>query len=209
MCYNQSCLGYLLVAIIVGFIGLIYFSLKYRKIFLANNLKISADQIWEGVAERATQANFEKSDLLFSIYQDKLSAVGMLIFKNSQDQVVGRIECPLGSREYKMLVGQDEYRINFLLSGWKSACLYSAGSDSVLASFKTLNIFGKHKFDIPGVGVFVSKRPNLNLRIIFNYFIGANLVGISQQISPTRDIGRLVVLPSTIPLHLRMFFLIC
>ena len=208
MCYDQTCLGYMLIAILVGFSGMIYLSLRYRKNFLEKNMHITADQVWQEVAKRESQKNLKKSDLLFGIKQDGSASVGILVIKDANNQVVGRIEFPIGKREYKMWVGNDQYRINFPLSFRSSANLKRDADDSVLASYNMLNIFGKHKFEIPGYGILVSERPALSWRIIFNYIIGDNLVGMKQEISPTREIGKLAILPSNIPLHVRIFILV-
>ncbi len=207
MCYGPTCLAYLLCAVLFGFLFVIYFSLRYRKIFLEKNLNLTADQVWEGVAKRADQKNLKRSDLIFSIRQDGSASEIVLVIKNDQNELVGRIVCPVGSREYRMWVGKDTYRINFLLSGLRSAHLNPEANDFVLASYKTLNVFGKHQFDIPGYGILTSERSSFNWRVNFNYRVSKKLIGTNQGISPTREIGRVLVLPSEIPLHLRIFML--
>ncbi len=207
MCHDPSCLGYLLISILVGFACLIFVSLRYRKKFLALNLQLTADQVWDCVAERAQQENFEKSNLLFGVWQDDGSVKRKLVVKDFKSEVVGVVEFPMGSRELKVWVGKEEYRIDILYTGLKSAILRKIDDESPLVRYSTLNIFGKHKFDIPDYGTLASERPVLSLRIIFNYRIGNKLVGTTQEISPRRQVGRLAILPSNIPLHIRIFFL--
>ena len=198
----------MLIIVVAVFAILIYFSLKYRKTFLAQNLQLTADQVWQNVNIKTDHARIKKSDLLFGIQQDGSASTVIFVVKNFNNEVVGRIECRMGSHEYQIWVGSDLYRISFLLSGWRSAQLTSDKAPSVLATYKMLNVLGKHEINIPGYGVLISERATfINWLGVFRYRAAKNFIGLKQQISPTREIGKLVVLPPEIPLYLRIFIL--
>ena len=204
---DQVSLGYMLIAVVIGFAGLIYLLLKYRKSFLEGNLQLTADQAWSEVSDRANKANFSKSDLLFGIWQDLSSTLPILLVKDHTNEIVGRVEFTLSCRKFKISVGNENFDVNFPPTWNRSAHLSIENNKSVLASYLKLNIFGKHQFEIPGYGILISKRPNFNPRIIFDYNLNKNLVGTTQEISSRRRIGRLAVLPPILPLHLRIFIL--
>lgn len=208
MCRDQACLGYLLTAVIFGFAVLIYVSLKFRNRFLAENLLLSADQAWQNVAARASAMNLKKSDMLFGIWQDASATTRALVVKNGENEVVGRVELPMGSREYKVLVADQIYTAQFPITWNRTARLNVDGHDSALATYEKLSAFGKHKFEIRGSGAIVSERPNFNLRNAFNYRVNGELVGTSENISSRRLVGRLVVLPPSFPNHIKIFILI-
>ncbi|MBC7743204.1 MAG: hypothetical protein H7061_13475 [Bdellovibrionaceae bacterium] len=208
MCFDSSCLGYLLIIVIAAYAILIFFGLKYRKKVLEKNLLLTADQIWRKALSRTNLAKLKKSNLLFSIQQDGSLSTTVLVIKDHNDAVIGQVECATGHREYKIWVGKDLYRINFLLSGWRSAQLISDINANELASYKMVNIYGQHEFNIPGYGKLVSKRVSPFWPKIFNYHDEKTILGLKQRISATRVIGNLVVLPSDIPLAIRIFILV-
>ncbi len=207
MCYDQSCLGYLLSFTAAAFTILIYFSLKGRKKFLEQNLRLTAGQVWQSSVKRSNQARFKFSDLLFSIQQDGSASSVFFVVKNFKNEIMGRIECTMGSREYKIWIGTELYRVNFLTSGWRSAELTSDTSSSVLAAYKMINVFGKSELNIPGYGRLSSERSNLSWRAVFFFRFNKNVLGLKQRISFTREIGNLIVLPPEIPLQIRIFIL--
>lgn len=207
MCSDQACLGYTLLAIIAGFAGLIFFLLKYRKRFLEANLQITAEQVWSEVVNRGYKANFSKSDLLFGVWQDRSSTETSLVVKNHKNEVVGRVDFPLGIRKFKISVGQEIFDVEFPLTWRRTAHLRAANSKLILASYFKINIFGKHQFKIPNYGTIMAKRPNLSQRLIFEYGLNNILIGASQEISPRQQIGRIIILPSNMPLQLKIFIL--
>ena len=207
MCYDQACLGYTLLAVIAGFAGLIFFLLKYRKRFLEANLQITADQVWSEVVNRGYKTNFSKSDLLFGIWQDKSSTEISLIVKNHQNEIVGRVDFSMGVRKFKISTGHEIFDVDFPLTWKRTAHLRTINSNLILASYLKLNIFGKHQFKILDYGTVIAKRPNLGQRLIFDYGLNNILIGVSQEISSRRQIGRIIILPSNMPLHLRIFIL--
>lgn len=205
MCSDQICLGYLLIAVIVGFTSLIFGLLKVRKKELAENLQLTADQIWEEISDRAAKFNFQKSDLLFGIWQDKSSTVSTLLIKNNKNEIVGRVEYPIASRKFQIFVGDATFEVNFPMTWNQTAKLRAADKSAILASYLKLNAFGKHQFEIPEVGTLISERPRLTIPAIFDYRLNGKAVGITQAISARSEIGKITILPETMPLHLKIF----
>ena len=207
MCTDQNCLGFLFIAVLVFFAGFIYWLLKYRKDFLEKNLLLTADQVWEVVSDRAAKLNFLKSDLLFGVRQDKSASTSILLVKNHKDEIVGRVEYLLATRKIKIFAGEKAFEVDFPLTWNRSANLRAFNEPSVLASYLKLTMFGKHQFGIPQFGKLVSERPGLSPQIIFNYRSEQKLIGTAQEISSRKTVGRLVILPASIPLPVRIFIL--
>ena len=207
MCPKKICLGFLLIAVFVFFAGFIYWLLKYRKNFFEKNLLLTADQVWEVVSDRALKLNLLKSDLLFGIRQDQSSTTSVLLVKNYQEEVVGRVEYLLASRKIKIFAGEAAFEVDFPLTWNRTANLRPVNETTVLASYLKLSMFGKHQYAIPQFGKLVSERPGLSPQIIFNYRSEQKLLGTVQEISSRKTIGRLLILPANIPLHIRIFIL--
>jgi hypothetical protein len=205
---NASELGYFLIAILVGFAGVIYFSLNARKNFLEENLQLSPDQVWKQFANRSDQQSLpSKADLIFGIWGDRSSTTVELLVKNHENEVIGRVEFPMGSRTLKISAGIENYDVDFPLTWNRIAILRAADNQTSLASYLRLNVFGMHQFEIPGYGTLVSKRPQFSFRFIFDYQSKDHWVGTRQELSAERQVGRLAVLPSSMPLHFRIFIL--
>lgn len=197
-----------LTAVVGGFSLLIYVSLRFRKLFLKKNLEILAEQIWQNVSQQSFSSHFAKTDLLFAIRQDGTNGQDMLVIKDSMDAVVGRVLRPMASREHSVWIYEQEYKIKFVNSGWlKAANFYSVSNDSILASFKVLNIFGEHKFEISNYGQIISQRQGFSFHYIFNYYKLNQMIGTTRLISARMQVGRLGVLPQDIPLPVRVFIL--
>ena len=207
MCYSTACLIYLFIFVVVAFASLIYFSLRNRKKNLKQNMQLTGDQIWKEISKNTDLTAFKKSDLLFSIQQDDTAYRSVFVIKNFDNEIVGRVECPVGSRQYRLWVGPDLYKINFLFQGWRSSQLISELNFSELAAYKMLNMFGQHKIQLLNYGLMISERKTLTWKNIFYYRMDNKLIGLKQRISATRDTGNLVILPNQIPLHLRIFIL--
>ena len=208
MCSNSACLGYLFFLVLIGFAFLIYFLLNYRKKFLAENLLLSAEQVWTDFSKLRLPSHFTKTDLLFGVWQDQTLTRPLLIVKNHQDQKVGQVEFPMASRQFKLTVGTEVFDIDLPATWRRTATLKSQQNDLILAKYVKLNIFSKHQVEIPGYGLLMSERPYLSPSLIFNYRLNSDLVGISKEISVRRQIGRLVVLPSSLPLAIRIFMMV-
>jgi hypothetical protein len=207
MCNNETCLGYLLLAIIIAFSFLICFLLKYRKKNLAENLLITSEKIWEIVAQKAAQNGFVKSDLIYGIWQDKTASIIELVVKDSNSDLLTHLEYPMGVRKHKFIIGNEIYLIEFPLT-WKRTAFLKKQDGTVLATFTkgAFSIF-KHQFVVNSVGVLISKRSKIDLKSSFDYYLQEKLVGSTLSISSKRGIGHIALLPGEFPMPVRLFIL--
>ncbi len=208
MCYDQACLAYLFFAVIVGFTILIVLCLRYRKKFLAENLQLSSETIWKIVAKRASELNLEKTEMLFGIWQDQSLTIQNIVIKNIKNEIIAQVEKRLGSREIKIFKDNEVYQVKYLFKKYKSAEISKLNIDSVLANYSHVNTFGKHTIKIPDQPLIISKRPIFNTLGIFDYYSNDKLVGTVQNISASRQVGRLCIFPANIPIYLKIFILV-
>ncbi|MBC7537673.1 MAG: hypothetical protein H7281_02535 [Bacteriovorax sp.] len=206
MCNGNDCLIYLFFSVITCFAVLIYFLLKYRESFQKNNLEITVDQAWASVAERATRLNFLKSNMLFGVWQDASLTKMNLLVKDSKGQIVGQILSLMGSRVKEIKIEDKTFLIKFPLT-WNRTALLHAPDAGIIAKYEKTSWLGRHEFDVAGYGVLTSIWPGLNSRAVFNYKLRNKIIGTCQQISSTREKGSLVLLPSDLPLEVRLFIL--
>ena len=204
---NESSLGFFLFAVLIGFAVLIYILLNYRKSWLKENLLITAEQIWETISERAEKLNFKKSELLFGILQDATATIVCLVVKNSKNQIVGQVFSQMATRQRTIKMDNDTFTVDFPLTRNRTATLRKSNGGGIIANYTQTSWFGRHQFEVTGYGKLKSERPSLNAKIVFNYRIGEKLIGTAQEISSTREKGKLVVLPLDIPLEVRIFIL--
>lgn len=204
---NESSLGFFLFAVLIGFAVLIYILLNYRKSWLKENLLITAEQIWETISERAEKLNFKKSELLFAISQDATATTVCLVVKDSKNQIVGQVFSQMATRQRTIKMDNDTFTVDFPLTRNRTATLRKSNGGGIIANYTQTSWFGRHQFEVTGYGKLKSERPSLNAKIVFNYRIGEKLIGTAQEISSTREKGKLVVLPLDIPLEVRIFIL--
>ena len=204
---NESSLGFFLLAVLIGFAVLIYILLNYRKPWLKENLLITAEQIWETISERAEKLNFKKSELLFAISQDATATTVCLVVKDSKNQIVGQVFSQMATRQRTIKMNNDTFIVDFRPTWNRTATLRKSNGGGIIANYTQTSWFGRHQFEVTGYGKLKSERPSLNSKIVFNYRIGEKLIGTAQEISSTREKGKLVVLPLDIPLAVRIFVL--
>ncbi|CAN5475770.1 hypothetical protein BH10BDE1_BH10BDE1_26290 [soil metagenome] len=215
MCSDPACLGYALILVLVGFAVLIYVLLKYRKKLFKQALLITADQVWANISDRATTSGHTKSDLLFGIWQEATPTEMIMLVRNHENDLVGRVEFPMGQRNWKISIGEERFEIDFPLTWNRTADLRRENSEAILASYSIgssfgLNgsSFGGRHFDISGYGNLVSERLNFSRLKVANYQLNKILVGTSQEISRVRQTGRLILFASSLPLQVRIFLLV-
>ncbi len=208
MCSGSECIGYLFFAAVIGFALIIFFGLRYGKAFLARNLTLTVDRVWVRVADRATKLRLAKTNLLYGIWLESSATESRLLVRNADNVDCGRVDYTIGRRQYGLSVGENRFFIVFPLTWKRTAFLKAEGSETVLASYSRTGIFGKHVFDIPDYGSLISERPRIDLQLAYNYRLGGREVAATvQEISPWQQVGRLGLLPSELPLAVRIFIL--
>ncbi|MBC7428850.1 MAG: hypothetical protein H7336_09585 [Bacteriovorax sp.] len=206
MCNGNDCLIYFFFLVLTGFVVLIYFLLKYRESFQKDNLEITVDQAWASLAQRATHLNFFKSNILFGVWQDASLTKTNLLVKDSNDKIVGQVLSQMGSRVKEIKIEERTFLIKFPMT-WNRTAVLIAPNSGIIAKYEKTNWFGRHEFDVAKYGVLRSMWPGFNSKGIFNYKLHDKIIGTYQQISSTREKGRIVLLPLDLPLEVRLFIL--
>lgn len=191
----------------IGFIILIFFLLKLRKSQLKKSLLLTASDVWKTVEGPALALGLERKNLLYGIIQDHSFTEAVLLLRNSNDEVVGEAFFPTGKRNRRMIVGDQNYVIEFPLTLNRTARLRKEDGQEVLVSYAKTSWSGKHKFEVPDHGTFISSQKFLNLKASRNYIHDGQVVGMIQNISSTKNLDRLAILPETLPLEIRLFIL--
>ena len=145
--------------------------------------------------------------MLFAISQDATATTVCLVVKDSKNQIVGQVFSQMATRQRTIKMDNDTFTIDFPLTWNRTATLRKSNGGGIIANYTQTSWFGRHQFEVTGYGKLKSERPSLNAKIVFNYRIGEKLIGTAQEISSTREKGKLVVLPLDIPLEVRIFIL--
>jgi hypothetical protein len=207
MCSDDSCLIYYFFLILIFFAFLIYFLLKYRGSLQKEYLEVTADQVWDSVGKKVASLNLSKSNMLFGVWQDATATTMSLIVKDSKNQLVGQVFKPMGSRKQTIKIGDQIFLIEFPLTWNRTAILYAPNGAGIIAKYIKTSWFVRHEYDLTGYGVITSNWPGLNLKAVSNYKLHDKLIGTCQNISSTREKGRLIIFPLDIPLEIRLFIL--
>lgn len=208
MCTNQNCFGYFSVFVVLFFAFLIYALLKTRKALLKKDLNRSANLLWPNINLNFPNSELKKQDLIFSVWQDRSATMSFQLIKNHLDEVIGRVEYPLGAREYKLIISDQEYRIVVNLTfGGTDLSLYSSDNHELARiqrkSFQPM----KHTITINGFGVLKSEQPRFSLKSPIKYLFNGNLSAYTQFVSPLRRVGRVGCFSNVISLPVRIFIL--
>ncbi len=131
----------------------------------------------------------------------------VLVVKDHEDKLVGRVEYPMGSRKFKIVAGDDSFAIDFPLRWNRTAELRGGNKDSVLSLRRQRGWLPQHEFEIPDYGTLVSDSAFWSRYDMCNYQLNGESVGSVQKISASRDVGKLALLPASLPLHIRIFIL--
>ncbi len=113
----------------------------------------------------------------------------------------------MATRQRTIKVEYKTFTIDFPLTWNRTAILRTSLGEEIIAKYTQTSWFGRHEFDVTGHGTLKPERPTLCFKNVFNYRIGETLIGTAQAISSTREKGKLVVLPLSLPLEVRMFIL--
>lgn len=207
MCSSNECLIYYLFLVLIIFYLIIYFLLKYRKYLQEQYLKITADQVWESAMKQIACLNLSKANLLFAVWQDVSTTTMSLIVKDANNEIVGQVFTPTGTRKKTIKIGEQFFLIEFPFTWNRTAILHAPNGAGIIAKYVKTNWLGHHKFDLIRHGELISESSSANLRATFNYKLNGNLIGTCQNISTAYEKGRLLILPSNLPIEIRIFIL--
>lgn len=201
---DEVSLGYLLLAILLGFAILIYFSLQARQRFQHEDLKMSSETVWKKISDHAFLLNLLKTNMLYGVFQDASSTEIAMLVKDVNNQLVGQVLGKALSRKRIVTIGNEKFVIEFLKTWNRTAILYSTKDEKILARYTKTSWLGGHEYEVAGYGLLKSVRPS---KVRYDYKIAETMIGTSQTVLFARDNGRLVVLPTDLPLAVRIFIL--
>jgi hypothetical protein len=130
-----------------------------------------------------------------------------LIVKDSTNKQIGQIFNSMGSRKKTFKLEDQEYLIEFPLTWKRTAILHAPNGTGVIAKYVNSGWFSRHEFELKGYGVLKSDSDGLNFKAAFNYKLNDKLIGTRQNISSTLEKGRLLILPSDLPMAMKLFIL--
>ena len=168
---------------------------------------MTSEDLWRTAENCAVAHGLQRNNLIYGIIQDHSLSEASLLIRNVKDEDIGSAYYPTGKRKRRMVIDNKHYTIEFPLRMNTTAILREEGSQEIIASYLKKSWSSKHEFEIPGFGKLVSRQPFLNLKASFEYLENGKIVGIVQNISSTRKIGRVAILPENIPMHIRSFIL--
>lgn len=207
---DSSSLYFLLfiAGVLIGTVFLIRFGLKQQDSFQKENLQLTPDQVWKTIASAAAKAGLGRADMLFGIYQNTDLTTVTLFIKDAQGTVIGRVEKTMAERQARIYVGETLFLVEYPLSTWKRRIeLHSTQGQGLLATCIEMNFpIGKLRYEIENQAPLISKRNYWSLLYQDSFLREERAIGLVQSISQ-RIVGRVALLPSDIPLPIRIFIL--
>jgi hypothetical protein len=209
LAFGVGVIGMFVVAIIVG--------LRMRRRETAQNLQnINADTVWNEFASlsEARDGSWDRSDLLYGIWQDfSATSLGMIV-RNDHDAAVARVSCgvtgvdiSLGENRYKVRVGDNLRGTAVLILDPQS------GAEAAdICSFSRKGSFSSRavEYSSPDVGV-------LRISLPWSSPFKALTSTITRDGEPVGKMGtigrpyfnngRMLILPVGLPLPIRVFVL--
>ena len=207
MLNNVTILLYLLIITLAGFALLIVVSLKLRKRLQQKALNLTASEIYHQVNTQAHFLNLDPDHLIYAVYQDSSSTEITLLVRDQLDNAIGSIRKPTLGRKRFLNTGNKDFIIEFPPTWRRTAILSSAFDGRVLARYKQSSWGGSHEYEIDGYGNLKSYRSNFDFKGTWLYLKDSQKVGMKQSISSMRETGNLILLPTEIPLPVRLFIL--
>lgn len=194
------------LGIIALFAVVIWLGLRVRKAQMSRNLRMSAQEVWAPFAH----SRLERDALLYGVRQDRSMLDIEMLVRDSKDEEVGRVVWHGGTRREALTIstGAASFTADILPTMKMRAALHSANDASdTLCTFER-SWTGTHRFHVTGAGTLESRRrKRLSLAPISDFTLDSVPVGASQHIGGAIDRGVLLILPPSIPLHVRMFIL--
>lgn len=196
----------LLVSLIALFVLVISLGLRFRKKSFQSALQLRAQDVWISVQD----GRWDFDNLLYGILQDFSSTQLGLIVRDCRDEKVARISLHAGIRQAWITfeAGGESFQADSLPTLWNAVALRRSGEASpALCTFRRLAM-GTFQVEVDGFGTIESKPPSgLRLAPRYEFVIDGKPIGISQHIGGWHNRGIWLVLPSSIPLPVRIFIL--
>ena len=203
---NASLFVWLAVTLVALFALVISAGLRFRRRSFQSALQLRAQDIWMSVQD--SRWNF--NDLLYGILQDFSSTQLGVIVRDCRDQEVGRISFHAGIRQAWVTfeTGGETFQADSLPTLRQATVLHRSGEASpALCTFRRLAM-GTFQVEVEGFGT-IASQPPLGPRLAprYEFVVDGRTVGASQHIGGWHNRGIWLVLPSSIPLPVRIFML--
>lgn len=190
------------------FFGLLLkFLLNYRKKYNIEILRLTSSDAWNSIKSHATALGFERTNLIYAIYQDHNNWAASTIVRNNLDQDIAKTIHPLIKLQKILTISNENYLITHLLT-WKEEVIFQKeGSEEILAKWSANGWFGKHKIDIPNIGTLTSNSATLDFKGRYKYSLNGKIVGLKECTLNGYPKGKTAILSETIPYTVRLFIL--
>ena len=199
-------LPWIALGIVALFVAVMLLGVRARRSEMSRNLRIRAADAWAPFADRG----YPPDALLFGVRQDSSTTETGMLVRDSNDEEVGRITFHAAARTGAITIStaRDSFTVDVLPTWSRRMVLHRANDVSdVLCTFGQ-STWGAHRFDVAGVGAIESRRLH-RLRLAPTSEISLNGVaaGASRHLGGAVDRGVALMLPTSIPLPVRMFVL--
>lgn len=192
------------VAALFGIV--IVLGLRVRAKQMSRNLQLRADDVWTGVPAN----KWDRDLLLYGVYQDRSATSVEMIVRDSHDREIGRIVFRMAARPGAFVITTEagSFEADVLPTMSQRIVLHPAASDTEVLCTFSRRWWGSHSYEIRSIGTFESKpRQRLRLAPISDISSDGKPVGVSRHIGGAVNRGVLLILPVSIPLHIRLFIL--
>jgi hypothetical protein len=203
---DRLILGIAILLAIVGCFGLaVLFGLLHRRKTFIENLK--AFDVWPQVRD----AGFDFSGLLYGIWKDYSATQRGMIVRDCRDQQVGRIGYRAGVRQGWISIETPDgmkFEADVVPALHQSLFLHRADDASESLCNFTRLAGGVYRFEAKSIGLLESVPPRgLHVTPVFPYTMNGTPAGVSCHLGGMLDRGRILVLPESLPLAVRLFVL--
>jgi hypothetical protein len=202
---TQFLIFVLFVFVFFGFF--IKLLLRNRKKSLLENTRLTSSDAWNSIKLHATAFGLERSNLIYAIYQDENHWDASIFVRNNLDQNIAKTVHPLINRKKIMTINDEEYVITHLMTWKEEVTFHKEGSVEILARWSEDGWFGKHKIEIPNIGTLFSSGFSLDFKARYKYSLNGKIVGLKEDSINGYPIGRVAILPNSIPDTVRAFIL--
>ena len=165
------------------------------------------ETVWKTISDHALKLNLSKSNLLFSTFQDASPTALSMLVKDINGLTAGTVISQTLSRKRNLSIETENYVIEFPLTWNRTAILRSLNDGRVLAKYTRTGWRDRHQFEVIGFGVLNSESSSFNFKFRKDYKMSEKIIGTRQNYSAEREKGKLIVLPTDIPLAVRVFIL--
>ena len=197
----------IIFSVFIFFTLFIFILLKYRHKTMKENLRLTSNDAWEAIKDKATSLHLDRANLFYGIYQDQTATVVKTLLRNNLNEDIGETIKPIGKRQKSMIIRGQKYLLSFPLTWNKEIILRKESQEDILARYVQTGWLGKHEIEIPNLGTLKSSRSSLDGRARYTYELNGSLVGIIEMTFKGYPKGRIALFSDTLPLEVSLFLI--